>query len=107
MEMFITHKSWRKYMACLEGPHKEVKADREIERERSWGMYLYLKSIGGVLWGSQAGIGFNSNQERRVFISPPGVLSKGCISHTGARRRGRLLITSAVGEVLSGTHICL
>lgn len=79
-------------MACLEGPHKEVKADREIERERSWGMYLYLKSIGGVLWGSQAGIGFNSNQEKRVFISPPGVLSKGCISHTGARRRGRLLI---------------
>lgn len=26
IEMLITHRSWRKYLACLQGPHGEIRA---------------------------------------------------------------------------------
>lgn len=29
MEKWITHRSWRKSVACREGPHREVSADRK------------------------------------------------------------------------------
>ena len=29
MEKFITHRSWRRFIACLEGTHGEVGAGRE------------------------------------------------------------------------------
>lgn len=48
-----------------------------------------------MLWGPWARAGLvSSNQKSRVLVSPMGVLSKGCIRHTGARRQGRLLITT-------------
>lgn len=37
MEKWIIHRSWRKSMARLEGPHGEVSA----ERGRTWGARLY------------------------------------------------------------------
>lgn len=42
-----------------------------------------------------------------VFVSPTGVLFKGYIRHAGTGGQGRWLITRAVGEVMSGTSICL
>lgn len=42
---FITHRPWRKYMACLQGPHGEVKAEfRLTERQ----------NLGKMPWGSWA-----------------------------------------------------
>lgn len=37
---FITHMSWKKYTACLKGPHGEVTAGCR-QRGRIWGTRLY------------------------------------------------------------------
>ena len=47
----ITHGSWRKYTAYLEGSHREVKAGcRQRERQDLVQVPL-LECVGGVLWG--------------------------------------------------------
>lgn len=63
-------------------------------------------ALGGGLGVSRLGVRLvNLNQESGG--SPVGVSSKGRIRHTGAERQGRLLITRAVGEVISGSHFYL
>ena len=83
----------------LQGFHSgmwEVKA-RCRQRELQYlGNMPLLGPVGGVLWGSQAKARLvSSNQNSGVLVSSSGVLSKG--------RRGRQLITKAIGEVISGT----
>lgn len=46
-----THRSWRKYMAHLKGPHGKTRAGyRERERHNLGHMPL-VGSVCGVLWG--------------------------------------------------------
>lgn len=60
-----------------------------------------LGSINGVFCGFQARVELvHLNQKSRVFVNPTGVLSNGCIKHTGPERQGRMLIMRAVGEVM-------
>ena len=49
----------------------------------------------------------NPKKKNKMLPSPLGVLSKGCVRHTGDGREERMLITRAAGEVLSGSCICL
>lgn len=49
IEKFMTHKSWRRYVVHLEGPHWEVKAGY---RQREWqdlGHVPQLGFVGGML----------------------------------------------------------
>lgn len=42
MEKFITHRSWRKYPAHVEGLHRDVKADWRQRERQDLGVSLYL-----------------------------------------------------------------
>lgn len=47
----------------------------------------FLGFTGRMLWGSQTSGGLvNSNNKKRLLVKPMGVLSKGCIKHTGAAK---------------------
>lgn len=48
----------------------------------------------------------NPNQSRGVLVSPMEVLLERPIVD-GPGRQGRLLVTSAVGEIITRTEICL
>lgn len=86
IDKFITHRSWRKYTAGLEGPLGEVKGrcrQREGERERGGGGGQVLRhmplfgSVERVLLGSQAKASLsNSNQKEWGFGKPMKVLPK-------------------------------
>ena len=114
---FMTHRSWRKCIACPQGLHGEVKAEfREswsstlsVDRDRQdHGHIPLLGSMGGVLWVSQARPRFvHSNQKNRILVNLTKVLPKRCIEQKDAHTPGRQLIISALGEVLSKTYICL
>ena len=68
IEMFITHMSWRKYLARLEGPHEEVATGCNSKKQDLGHMPL-LGSVIGVLWGSQAKARLvNSNQKEWDFV---------------------------------------
>ena len=64
-----------------------------------------LGSVGGALWGSlaKAETGLFRSEEQGL-VSFTEVLSKGCRRRS---RRGRLLITRAIGEIILGTYIYL
>lgn len=45
IEKFNTQRFWRRYMACFEGPHRELRAEyrkteRETQRDRTWGTFF-------------------------------------------------------------------
>lgn len=64
--------------------------------------------MGGVLWHSWMKMRLaHSYSKSWVLGSPTGVLSKGYIRYTGCGRQGRLLITRAVGKIISETYISL
>ena len=96
IEKFISHRSWRKYTAHLEGPHEAVQAECP-ERETGPGVHVFIRVHGWSALGSPdySWIG-QSNQKIGVLVSSMGILSK----HTGAERQGRLLILRNVGEVI-------
>ena len=50
IEKFITHRSWRKYIACLKGLNEEIKAEyKERARKRQeLGHMPLFGSVGGV-----------------------------------------------------------
>ena len=61
--------------------------------------------MGGVLWDAQARSGLvNPNQKSKVLVRPTKFLAKGCLRNTGTGIKGKLLITRAVGKVVSGTY---
>ena len=53
IEMFITPGSWRKYMAHLKGSHGDIKSGCS-QREAGLEAHAFIRSVGGMLWGSQA-----------------------------------------------------
>lgn len=59
--------------------------------------------MGEVLWDAQARSSLlNSNQNSRVLISPTEFLCKGRIGNTGTGMQAKLLIISAVVEIIIG-----
>lgn len=74
VEKFITHKSWIRYAACLKGPQVEVKEGCRRRGRIFWHMPL-LGPMGGMLWGSWAGL-VNLNPKEWGFVSSTGVLSE-------------------------------
>lgn len=64
-----------------------------------------LGSMSRVLWASGAKAGW-VNQKSGVLVNPVVFSSRGNIRHSGTGRQGRLWLTGAIGEVLSGTYIC-
>ena len=81
IEKFISHRSWRKFTACLKGPHGDVKAGcRQIMRQ-DLGHVPLVGSMDRVLWGSQTKAGLvNLNQQDWNVDKLREGLSKG---HTG------------------------
>lgn len=78
IDKFITHRSWRKYTAGLEGPLGEVKGGyREREGGQVLGHMPLFGSVERVLLGSQAKASLsNSNQKEWGFGKPMKVLPK-------------------------------
>ena len=103
IEKFITLRSWRKYATHLEGPHGMMKAGCRQREKQDLGHTSLLESMGGVLWISWAKTGLvNSDQKEQSYDKFHRDLIKG--THKGKTLGGGGdLITSAVGEVISGT----
>lgn len=90
----ITHRSWRRYIAYLEGPCRRSmqSADRQV-----LGHISLSGSMVGVFWHIQtrAELG-NLNGKSRVLVSFLECLISGShIRHTDAGRQGKPLITRA------------
>lgn len=74
IEKFITHGSWRKYLAL---PYEKVKAKWRQRERQDLGHMLLLGFLGRTLCGSWAKARLaNSDQESRVLIGSTGVLFK-------------------------------
>lgn len=88
-------------MACLEGPHREVKAERVTEP----GTHTFIRVIGWVALSSQAKAGL----DRSIQTKKNGVL----VSSMGVFTLGRALdscgdfITRAIEKVKLETYIYL
>lgn len=71
IEKFIIHRSWKKYAACFEEPHRRSKQglgkERAREREDLEQMPL-LGSVRGVLWGSWAKTEFVSSNQKQQAV---------------------------------------
>lgn len=75
IEKFITHRSWRKYTACLEGPPREVKTGYRQGEGQDAGHMTLLGSMGRVFGGFQAKTRLvNSNTKKQSFGKPHGGL---------------------------------
>lgn len=103
IEKFTTLRSWRKYATHLEGPHEMMKAECRQREKQDLGHKSLIESMGGVVWISWAKtVLVNSDQKEQGFDKFHRGLIKG--THKGKTLGGgRDLITSAVGEVISGT----
>ena len=80
-------------------------ADRE---RQDLGHMSLLGSVGGVVWCSPAqGRFVNSLCKRRALVSSTvGSYLRGT-QEEGTEKQGRILITRAVGEIISGTYTSL
>ena len=72
---------------------QEVKAEGTHREKQDLGHVTLLGPVGGVL--------VNLKHKRGVFVSPLGILSKGCKGITDPGKQGRLLNTRAAGKVIS------
>ena len=93
--------------------HTGMSGRVQTERKRQdLGHMPLVACLGAEPWSTWAmARSVSSSQKKEVLVSPLSwggwVFSKGCIRHTKALGGGRLLITRAVGEVISGGYICL
>ena len=79
-------------------------ADRvQTERGQNLGHTLLLQSVGGMLWGPRSA---NSTKEAEFSQAHGGLIQEAHKAYWCWEARG-MLITRAVGEVLTGTDICL
>lgn len=90
IEKFNTHRSWRKYGTCLEGPHEEVKAGYR-QKKSGRGAHAFMRACE---WSALEFLGYSWIGEFKLkkwnLVGPMGILSKGHIKHRGAGRQGIL-----------------
>ena len=80
IEKFITHRSWRKYTACLQGLYREIKAEcRESQRTgRTCGTFPYQDPWVECVGVPRLGPDLSTQTKRTENLGePPGVLPKG------------------------------
>ena len=113
IEKLITLRSWKKCTAYLREPKGR---SRQFAERQDLGHMPLSRSMGEVLWGSQARDIFKT-KEWVLFINkmikwdylliPIIALSNGYMRHTDAGKQRKLLVTRAIREVISETYVIL
>lgn len=77
IEKFITHKSWRKYLAYIKVLHREVQAGCRQRQKQDLGHMLLLESRWGVLCSqTKTDWSVHTKNFSRILVSIMKVLSK-------------------------------
>ena len=68
IEKFVTHRSWRRCTAHLDGPHWEVKAEGRQRAGQDLGRMPLLGFRGGVFWGSCLSLHRSIQAKKNKFL---------------------------------------